>query len=95
MESYAQLNNTMGDTILVQQLSERPHWGPTDSNPHQDPNPRLEALLKAARRGARVRLLLDLLYDDADSPVSNLATCNYVNHTAETEELNIRCERKS
>src|SRR5690606_26766876 len=34
-----------GDTVLVQQLSERPYWGTTTSNPAADPNPRLEAYI--------------------------------------------------
>ena len=53
-----------GDTILVQQLSERPYWGASASSPATDPNPRLEAYIQAARRGARVRVLLDKGLDD-------------------------------
>ena len=80
-----------GDTILVQQLSERPHWGPSSSTPVLDPNPRLEAYLDAARRGARVRLLLDRFFDDAGSSVSNRATCDYVNGVARAEGLRLTC----
>ena len=47
------------DTILVQQLSERPFWG---SSALVDPNPRLEAMVGAARRGATVQLLLDAFF---------------------------------
>lgn len=82
-----------GDTVLVEQLSERPHWGATGSNPAQDPNPRLEAMFDASRRGATVRLLLDAYFDNSGSAVSNEATCAYVNHTADVEHLNMRCER--
>jgi phosphatidylserine/phosphatidylglycerophosphate/cardiolipin synthase-like enzyme len=79
-----------GDTILAQQLSERPYWGPTNSNPLADPNPRLEAYLAAARRGATVRLLLDN-YFDTPGPTSNQATCEAVNALAHTEHLNLAC----
>lgn len=54
-----------GDTILVQQLSERPYWEQHNSNPTADPNPRLEAYVAAARRGVRVRLLLDEFFDNS------------------------------
>ncbi|MBN1660996.1 MAG: lamin tail domain-containing protein, partial [Anaerolineae bacterium] len=53
-----------GDTVLVQQLYEYTYWGPTASNPTNDPNVRLEAYIAAARRGARVRIMLDAAWDD-------------------------------
>lgn len=84
-----------GDTVLVEQLEERPYWGNTQSNPIADPNPRLEAYINAARRGAAVRLLLDSFFDDPNSPVSNFATCNYVNTIAQNEALNLRCTRSN
>lgn len=80
-----------GDTILVQQLSERPHWGPAGSNPVEDPNPRLDAYLDAARRGARVRLLLDSHFEDEESTVGNRATCAYVGELVLREGLPVRC----
>jgi hypothetical protein len=80
-----------GDTILVQQLSERPYWGSTTSNSTADPNPRLEAYIAAARRGATVRLLLDEYFDSQSDPVSNFATCGYVNTIAQAENLALEC----
>jgi cardiolipin synthase len=80
-----------GDTVLVEQLCEYPFWGPTDSNPAEDPNPRLEAYIAAARRGARVRLLLDSAYDDPGDGRSNAAICAYVNDIAASESLNLSC----
>lgn len=80
-----------GDVILVQQLTERPHWGPSNSDPVADPNPRLRAYLDAARRGADVRLLLDAYFDDPDSTVSNRATCQAVNAIANREGLRLVC----
>lgn len=59
-----------GDTVLVEQLSERPHWGESDSNALSDPNPRLEAFINAARRGARVRLLLDSYFGDGGETIA-------------------------
>ena len=67
-----------GDTIDVEQLDEPPHWGASASNPIADPNVRLRALIDAASRGAKVRLLLDRYFDDATSPTSNAATVQYI-----------------
>ena len=41
-----------GDTVLVEQLYEQLFWGDTSSSVIADPNPRLEAYIAAARRGA-------------------------------------------
>ena len=79
-----------GDIILTQQLFEHPHWGATTSNPVDDPNVRLEALIAAARRGATVRILLDNFFDDPHSPRSNLNTINYVNDIAVNERLDLQ-----
>lgn len=79
-----------GDTILTQQLYEHAFWGPRDSTPAEDPNPRLEALIAAARRGARVRLLLDSFFSDPEEGRSNSATLDYVNTLAAAEGLDLR-----
>lgn len=68
-----------GDTLLVEQLYEYTYWGAGSSNPTADPNLRLEAYIDAAKRGARVRILLDSYYDTFSDPRSNWATCAYVN----------------
>lgn len=81
-----------GDRLLIQQLSERPYWGTTSSNPTADPNPRLETAIAAARRGATVRLMLDSFFEDPSSPVGNAATCAYVNGIGRAERLSLRCE---
>lgn len=84
-----------GDTVLVQQLNERPYWGsPSMSNAIDDPNPRLEAYLDAARRGARVRIMLDeyhLIEYYSDDPADNAATCAAIKAIAIAEALNIDC----
>jgi uncharacterized repeat protein (TIGR01451 family) len=80
-----------GDTVLVQQLTERPYWGTSSSNPEDDPNPRLEAYLDAARRGAAVHVLLDSYFDSPQAPNSNAATCTRIHAIAQTEQLELGC----
>ncbi len=82
-----------GDTLLVQQLAERPYWGSSSSNPTDDPNPRLEAYIAAARRGATVRILLDDFFDTDGAATSNDATCRYVLEIAQQEKLHLHCAR--
>ena len=82
-----------GDIILTQQLFEHPYWGPTDSNPDDNPNVRLEALIAAARRGATVRILLDEFFDAPYAPRSNLNTVNYLNDIAAREGLDLQARR--
>lgn len=82
----------VGDTLLMEQLAERPHWGGTSSNASDDPNPRLEAAIDAAERGAAVSLLLDDFFDEAASTVSNAATCAYVRERAAVAGLRLRCQ---
>lgn len=78
-----------GDEIYLTQLYEHKHWGDSTSNPIADPNPRLAALIEAARRGARVYLLLDEFFDDADGLRSNRATVEYVTALARAEGLDL------
>lgn len=78
-----------GDEILVTQLYEHKNWGDSVSNPVADPNPRLQAMLNAARRGARVRLLLDSFFDEPEALRSNRATVDYVRTLAQAEGLDI------
>jgi hypothetical protein len=81
-----------GDRVLVEQLYEYTFWGPTTSNPTDDPNPRLEAYIDAARRGAGVRILLDSVFDDPGDLRGNTATCTYVNGLAWSEGLDLACK---
>lgn len=80
-----------GDRVLVQQLTERPHWGGASGNADDAPNPRLEAYIDAARRGATVSLLLDSHFDESGNRLSNSATCDYLRDLVEREHLRIRC----
>jgi len=86
-----------GDTVLVEQLYENLYWGAEDSNVADDPNPRLQAYLAAARRGATVRVLLDAYFDNQDlnSPRSNLRTVEYLNALAATEGLDLEARRRN
>lgn len=79
-----------GDMLYVQQLQEPPYWGPIDGSPATDPNVRLEAYIAAARRGARVRILLDRYFDEPEDPRNNATTVSYVNRVAVEEELDLR-----
>ena len=83
-----------GDTLLVEQLEERPYWGPPTSDPVTDPTPRLEAYIDAARRGATVRILLDEFFD-VNGATSNDATCRYVWEIARQEHLHLTCARSN
>jgi cardiolipin synthase A/B len=68
----------VGDAIEVEQLDEPPHWGDSASNSIDDPNVRLEALIAAASRGAKVRVLLDRYFDVPTATTSNAATVQYI-----------------
>ena len=89
VDSLLGLINRAGnnDTILVQQLNEPSHWGGSAGTPETDPNLRLSALLSAARRGAKVRVLLDEFITFG----SNNETCDYLNNIARTEHINLAC----
>ena len=75
-----------GDSVLVQQLYERAHWGGSSDTPQSAPNLRLQAYIAAARRGAQVRILLDGYFDAGE----NAETVVYVNQLAQNEGLNLR-----
>jgi hypothetical protein len=78
-----------GRTAFVNcdQFYEYAHWGPSDGTPETDPNPRLEAYLAAARRGATVRILLDRYFDLEGE---NAATVAYLQGVARAEGLDMQ-----
>jgi phosphatidylserine/phosphatidylglycerophosphate/cardiolipin synthase-like enzyme len=49
-------------TLEIQSLSFAPHWGKNGSTPKKDPSPVAEAVLAAARRGVKVRIMVNPLY---------------------------------
>ncbi|RLT37330.1 MAG: hypothetical protein DWI57_13810 [Chloroflexi bacterium] len=79
-----------GDEIRWVQLYEHKYWGDTFSNPVADPNPRLAALIDAARRGAQVRVLLDSYFDEPSDDRSNRATADYLRLVAQAAGLDIQ-----
>jgi uncharacterized repeat protein (TIGR01451 family) len=82
-----------GDTVLVEQFYEYTHWGPCEGAPETDPNPRLEACLDAARRGASVRVLLDSHFDSGghdDCQRDNTFTLHYLQAIAREEGLDLQ-----
>jgi hypothetical protein len=77
-----------GDAVYVEQLYEHREWG---DNPTDDPNPRLEAYIAAARRGAKVRILLnggDFGIEEF-SFTKNVNAAAYVNEIAQAEGLDL------
>lgn len=85
-----------GDTVLVEQMYEHLFWGASTSTVDADPNPRLQAYIAAARRGARVRVLLDAYFDDLQSPRSNLRTVEYLNDAiARAEGIDLQARRRN
>ncbi len=79
----------VGDEIMLMQLYEHKNWGSPQSNPIADPNPRLQAVVDAARRGARVRLLLDSYFDEPEDLRSNRATVDYLQALAAAEGFDL------
>ncbi len=74
-----------GDAIAAMQLNEPVTW--TYGIGEAGLNPRVAALVAAARRGAEVRILLDEYYDAG----TNFATCLYLNGLARAESLPLSC----
>lgn len=79
----------VGDAVMVEQLYEKQYWGGDHGNPISDSNLRLEAYLRAAKRGAKVRILLDSYYDSRSDPRSNYEACQYINSLG--VEYSIEC----
>ncbi|MBN1954873.1 MAG: lamin tail domain-containing protein [Anaerolineae bacterium] len=80
-----------GDAVYVQQMYEHADWG---ADPAGDPNLRLESYIDAARRGARVRILLNAgTFGNEYLPVTeNVVTAAYVAAVAAEEGLDLEVE---
>jgi uncharacterized repeat protein (TIGR01451 family) len=78
-----------GDQIAVMGMTEPVTW--TTGAGSAGLNPRLQALIRAARRGADVRVLLDSYYEDEESPDGNTACCIRLNGLASAEGLSLSC----
>ena len=76
-----------GDVVYVEQMYEYVDWG---EDPHNDPNVRLEAYIAVARRGARVRILLNEgTFGNPFARTVNTATVAYVHQIAAEEGLDL------
>jgi cardiolipin synthase A/B len=75
------------DELLVQQLRVPPHW--RDAQGREWPNAYLNALVEAARRGVRVRLLLDGSFLDG-SETDNAATARVLQPASELLPIRVR-----
>ena len=78
-----------GDELLVQQLREPLWWGDGPVEGSAARNPRVEAYIDAARRGARVRVMLDGYFDDPGHWNANIVTVNAINGVAFDEGLDL------
>jgi len=78
-----------GDKIAMMQMSEPFTW--TAGAGNAGLNPRLQALVAAARQGAGVRVLLDEYYDDPLDADGNAAACLRLNGIAAQEGLSLAC----
>jgi cardiolipin synthase A/B len=79
-----------GDEVRVEQLSEPVWWGGGPAEGEIAANPRVAGYLAAARRGARVRVLLDGYFGDPGAWNNNAATVRLLNATARGERLDLR-----
>ncbi len=82
-------------SVYVEQFYIYRHWGSRyTGSVSQDPNPYLEAVIDAARRGCEVRVILDNTWYNIDpnSSVDNDDTVEYVNSLAEEGGLNMKAK---
>jgi phosphatidylserine/phosphatidylglycerophosphate/cardiolipin synthase-like enzyme len=78
-----------GDEVLSQQMREPLWWGDGPAEGEAAMSPRVRAYMDAARRGARVRVLLDSYFDDPDHWNANLVAVNALNAAAHEEGLDL------
>lgn len=78
-----------GSTIDVQQLSLPNEWGPGNSDPDAMPNLFLAEVLTAARRGVRVRVLLNGKYLHPQDPTDNTHMKEWLEALAAKDHLPI------
>jgi uncharacterized repeat protein (TIGR01451 family) len=78
-----------GDEIAVMQMNEPFTWTAAAGLPGL--NPRLQAVIEAARNQAEVRVLLDSYYDDPLAANGNTDACLSLNAIATQEGLSLTC----
>ena len=87
--------NSASERVYVEQFYIYKHWGDKDNGTTAtDPNPYLEAVIDAARRGCEVRVLMDASYynADPDDPIDNDDTAEYINEIAMAESLDLEAK---
>ncbi|PWK14463.1 phosphatidylserine/phosphatidylglycerophosphate/cardiolipin synthase-like enzyme [Tumebacillus permanentifrigoris] len=96
--TFLQNNSILGlaksatKSLLVEQLYAHKFWGPTTGSTTTSPDIYLEECINAARRGVKVRILLDSAFLDATDPRDNQFTVQYVNDIATTEHLDLQAK---
>lgn len=92
IESIISFINSANDSLLIEQFYVYKYWGKRKyGSPETTPNAFLEAAIDAARKGVRVRILLDSTWYNVerDDPVSNYYTVQYINEIARDEALDM------
>lgn len=81
-------------TLLVEQLYIHKHWGSPAAGDTvaTHPNIYLEEVINTARRGVKVRVLLDSAFLDASDPRDNQYTVQYLNDIAAAERLDLQAK---
>lgn len=97
--TFLQTNSILGlaksatKSLLVEQLYAYKYWGASATgSPTTTPDLYLEECINAARRGVKVRILLDSAFLDASDPRDNQYTVQYVNSIAATENLDLQAK---
>lgn len=97
--TFLQQNSIIGmarqaqSTLLVEQLYIHKHWGSTSAGSvTTTPDVYLEEVIAAARRGVKVRVLLDSAFLDASDPRDNQYTVQYINDLASAEQLDLQAK---
>jgi phosphatidylserine/phosphatidylglycerophosphate/cardiolipin synthase-like enzyme len=86
------LLNSANQSIYIEQFYIYKYWGkPKTGSVEKNPNLFLESAIDAARRGVKVRILLDSTWYniERDDPVSNYNTASYVNDISRREGLDL------
>ncbi|HEU4965755.1 MAG TPA: lamin tail domain-containing protein [Bacilli bacterium] len=80
--------------LLVEQLYIHKHWGSPSAGDTVDtaPNLYLEEVINAARRGVKVRVVLDSAFLHPEDPRDNQYTVQYINDIAAREGLDMQAK---
>jgi len=92
LEEIVGLIESARESVYAEQFYAYTYWGKgATGSPEETPNLFLEALVDAARRGCRVRLLLDDTWYNVerDDPRSNYYAVRYLNELARREGLDL------